>query len=301
MVGGETQLNWGKNWWKNLNSIQATEIFPLLLISSQWTKYVKPLFEYLQRNTIFWYSNISKFSIFNPLHLPHIGHNNLLRNFDCPGAQWPDISQHFWSNSQFLQFNIFFNVLFHLFHFLWLRKALTFIRLQNLSFPQIFHRLQSIETEKNNMEVAKLILRMCASVKVFYYWKWYEFSKILNVTYKKYQIWLLSNKSPASMCDKVYYMSVCGWACLPSRSLLRVTHKSKNPLSVPQPTTNYNLTKETFQGLNGLSSTKYIYMEMSMILSILFCIFHLFLVINVLTFYQLCKYVIAWLCLAAIP
>ena len=121
-------------------------------------------------------------------------------------------------------------------------------------------------------------------------------TKILNVTYKKYQIWLLSNKSPASMCDKVYYMSVCGWACLPSRSLLRVTHKSKNPLSVPQPTTNYNLTKETFQGLNGLSSTKYIY---GMILSILFCIFHLFWVRNVLTFYQLCIYVIAWLCLAA--
>ena len=33
MEGGETQLNWGKNWWKNLISIQATEIFPLLLIS----------------------------------------------------------------------------------------------------------------------------------------------------------------------------------------------------------------------------------------------------------------------------
>ena len=237
-------------------NLPASSDFLTFLLASQWTKYVKPLFEYLQRNTIFWYSNISKNSIFNPLHLPHIGHNNLLGNFDCPGAQWPDISQHFWSNSQFLQLSIFFDVLFHLFHFLWLRKALTFIRLQNLSFPQIFHRLQSIETEKNNMEVAKLILRMWASVKVFYYWKWYEFSKILNVTYKKYQIWLLSNKSPASMCDKVYYMSVCGWACLPSRSLLRVTHKSKNPLSVPQPTTNYNPTRETFQGLNGLSSTK---------------------------------------------
>ena len=122
----------------------------------------------------------------------------------------------------------------------------------------------------------------------------------LIITYKKYQIWLPSYKSSASMqcvtkctiwvcvAEPVYQVEVYwGW-----RTKVKTHWVYLNQL----PTTTWQ--RKHFKDLM-VCQVQNIYMEMSMILSILFCIFHLFWVRNVLTFYQLCIYVIAWLCLAA--